>query len=82
MDFMAILRALLLLSFFPIPSTQQVKNASPDPAKIANAKSVFVSNVGDATGDSADEPYNYLYSALQHWGRHGIVLDPADATWS
>jgi hypothetical protein len=88
---MAILGVLFALFMAPLGSTQPGKNVAADEAstKLLNARSVFVSNLGEDTVDmfvpggyavhGVDQPYNYLYAALQNWGRYQIVLDPADA---
>jgi hypothetical protein len=60
---------------------------APVPGQIANAKSVFISNMGvDAVSLAAfkreqapDKPYGEFYAAMKAWGRYELVDNPADA---
>ncbi|MFT4114037.1 hypothetical protein [Silvibacterium sp.] len=59
---------------------------APIPAKIAQAKTVFLSNEGSDGGlfphpftGTESRAYNQLYAALRQWGRYDLVGDPAGA---
>jgi hypothetical protein len=62
---------------------------APVPGQIANAKSVFISNMGvDAVSLAAfkreqapDKPYGEFYAAMKAWGRYELVDNPGTRIW-
>lgn len=89
---MAILSILIsLLVSAAAPEAQQGKSAvwGSAAAQLYSAKKVFISNVNQDANETwllgrpfdlgERQPYNYLYAAMQSWGRYEVVLEPADA---
>lgn len=62
---------------------------APIPSQIAEAKKLFISNLGEESNyymanrnlyrGGADRAYNQFYDAMKSWGKYELVSAPADA---
>lgn len=86
-------RLLLTGIFLCVPVAGCMEKPAPPPpppppaisAQISNAKTVFVSNLGEDAVAAANLPggagacYNTFYASLKQWGHYELVSSPRDA---